>query len=78
MLLWLALFVFNPNFLPQYLIWALPFFLMAGYLKGFSRSEALAMTGAMVDSGKRLDLSRLSGPTVDKQLSLVAAEAVTR
>ena len=31
-LLWLALFVFNPNFLPQYLIWALPFFLMAGYL----------------------------------------------
>ena len=41
-------------------------FLMAGYLKGFSRSEALALTGAMVDSGKRLDLSRLSGPTVDK------------
>lgn len=31
-LLWLAIFVFNPNFLPQYLVWALPFFLMAGYL----------------------------------------------
>ena len=41
-------------------------FLMAGYLKGFSRDEAVALTHAMVDSGDRLDLSRLSGPTVDK------------
>jgi pyrimidine-nucleoside phosphorylase len=41
-------------------------FLMAGYLRGFSRDEAVALTHAMVDSGDRLDLSRLSGPTVDK------------
>ncbi len=41
-------------------------FLMAGYLKGFSRDEAVALTHAMVESGDRLDLSRLSGPTVDK------------
>ena len=32
-LLWLAVFVFSPNFLLQYLVWALPFFIMAGYLK---------------------------------------------
>jgi Glycosyltransferase family 87 len=31
--LWLAVFVFSPNFLFQYLIWALPFFIMAGYLR---------------------------------------------
>ncbi len=41
-------------------------FLMAGYLRGFSRDEAVALTHAMVESGDRLDLSRLSGPTVDK------------
>jgi hypothetical protein len=32
-LLWLAVFVFSPNFLLQYLVWALPFFIMAGYLR---------------------------------------------
>ena len=41
-------------------------FLMAGYLNGFSRAEAVALTVAMVASGDRLDLSRLSGPTADK------------
>jgi len=41
-------------------------FLMAGCLNGFSHAEAAALTAAMVASGDRLDLSRLSGPTVDK------------
>jgi pyrimidine-nucleoside phosphorylase len=41
-------------------------FLMAGYLNGFSRAEAVALTDAMLASGERLDLARLSGPTVDK------------
>jgi len=41
-------------------------FLMAGVLRGFTRGEAVALTGAMLDSGERLDLARLSGPTVDK------------
>ena len=41
-------------------------FLMAGYLRGFSHDETVALTDAMVVSGDRLDLSGLSGPTVDK------------
>jgi hypothetical protein len=31
-LLWLAIFAFSPNFFLNYLVWGLPFFIMAGYL----------------------------------------------
>jgi hypothetical protein len=31
-LLWLAIFTFSPNFFLTYLVWGLPFFIMAGYL----------------------------------------------
>jgi uncharacterized membrane protein len=31
-LVWLAVYVFNPNWFPQYMVWGLPFFLMAGHL----------------------------------------------
>ena len=31
-LLWLTVYVFNPNFFMQYLVWGLPFFLIAGHL----------------------------------------------
>ena len=41
-------------------------FLMAGYLRGFSHDETVALTDAMVASGDRLDLAGLRGPTVDK------------
>lgn len=41
-------------------------FLMAGYLRGFTYDETVALTDAMLASGDRLDLSQLSGPTVDK------------
>jgi Glycosyltransferase family 87 len=32
-LLWLAVFAVSPNFLLQYVVWAMPFFIMAGYLR---------------------------------------------
>ncbi len=41
-------------------------FLMAGYLRGFSAEETEALTAGMVASGEQLDLTALSGPTVDK------------
>jgi hypothetical protein len=32
-LIWLALYAFGPGFFFQYLVWGLPFFLVAGYIK---------------------------------------------
>ena len=40
--------------------------LMAIYFRGFEPGELRAWTGAMIDSGERLDLSGVGLPTVDK------------
>lgn len=40
--------------------------LMAGVINGFSDDEAVALTDVLLRSGDTIDLSRLSGPTVDK------------
>jgi pyrimidine-nucleoside phosphorylase len=52
-------------------------FMMAGRIRGFSRREALALTAAMVDSGATIDLSSLSGPTVDKHSTGGVADGTT-
>jgi pyrimidine-nucleoside phosphorylase len=52
-------------------------FLMAGYLRGFTEGETEALTEAMVASGDRLDLGRLSGPTVDKHSTGGVADGTT-
>jgi pyrimidine-nucleoside phosphorylase len=40
--------------------------LMAGVIRGFTDAEAVALTDVLVASGETVDLSALSGPTVDK------------
>lgn len=40
--------------------------LMAGVLRGFTETEAIAWTDVLLASGDTVDLSSLSGPTVDK------------
>ena len=39
-------------------------FLMAGVLRGFSKAETNYLTEVLLESGESLDLSGLSGPTV--------------
>jgi hypothetical protein len=46
-MLWLTVYVFSPNFLLQYLIWGLPFFIMAGYLREVAVLQ-LALVPALV------------------------------
>src|ERR1700687_3145617 len=48
---------------PDYQMAAL---LMAVYFRGLDRAEMNALMDAMLESGKRLDLSRLSVPRIDK------------
>jgi len=48
---------------PDYQIASL---LMAVYFRGLDRAEMNALTSAMLESGKRLDLSRLALPRIDK------------
>src|SRR5687767_1460959 len=48
---------------PDYQIAAL---LMANYFRGLDRTEMNALTDAMLESGKRLDLSRIALPRIDK------------
>jgi len=54
---------FSEGKVPDYQMAA---FLMAVYYRGLERSETNALMDAMLGSGKRLDLSRLSKPRVDK------------
>ena len=42
-LLWLAIYVFSPNFFLNYLVWGLPFFIMAGYL-----AEVAVLQGLLI------------------------------
>lgn len=40
--------------------------LMAGVIQGFTEAEAIALTDVLLASGDTVDLSSLSGPTIDK------------
>jgi len=52
-------------------------FLMAAYIRGLSAEETLAMTRAMVDSGRTIQLDGISRPTVDKHSTGGVADGVT-
>ncbi len=41
-------------------------FLMAGFINGFTKKETSALTEAMLNSGKIIDLSKIAGSKIDK------------
>ena len=47
-LIWLAIYAFFPNFLLQYLIWGLPFFIMAGYLRQTAILQAVLLPATVI------------------------------
>ena len=52
-------------------------FLMAAYIRGLDAGETLAMTKAMVDSGRTIPLAGISRPKVDKHSTGGVADSVT-
>ncbi len=52
-------------------------FLMAAFIRGLDAEETLALTRAMVESGRTLPLARVSGPKVDKHSTGGVADGVT-
>jgi pyrimidine-nucleoside phosphorylase len=52
-------------------------FLMAAFIRGLDAAETLAMTRAMVDSGRTIALPGISRPTVDKHSTGGVADGVT-
>jgi len=54
---------YTSDDIPDYQVSAL---LMAGFLRGFTRAETVALTNSMLHSGDVLDLSGLSAKKVDK------------
>ncbi|MGH2956312.1 MAG: glycosyltransferase 87 family protein [Solirubrobacterales bacterium] len=47
-LLWLAIYAFAPNPVFQYLIWGIPFFLMAGHLRGTVLLQAVVLVPILI------------------------------
>ncbi len=52
-------------------------FLMAAFIRGLDAGETLALTRAMVDSGRTLPLEGITGPKVDKHSTGGVADGVT-
>src|SRR5512134_1317007 len=52
-------------------------FLMAAFIRGLDPDETLALTRAMVDSGRTIKLDGVSRPTVDKHSTGGVADGVT-
>jgi hypothetical protein len=60
--LWLAVYSFMPFFFLQYVIWGLPFFLMAGYLREVAIAQALLLVPTILHEGAPWRSAALAWP----------------
>lgn len=52
LVVWTALFAFGLNFGPRYLVWILPFALMAGRLREAAALQLIAFPAAVIVAGR--------------------------
>ncbi|MGI9021596.1 MAG: glycosyltransferase 87 family protein [Solirubrobacterales bacterium] len=70
--LWLTVFVFGVNFGPRYLVWALPFMLMAGRLREAALLQAVTFPAAVLLATRLWSAEWVAIPYVVIMLGLLA------
>jgi uncharacterized membrane protein len=75
LIVWTALFALGVNFGPRYLVWLLPFALMAGRLREAAALQLVAFPAAVIVAGRLWDERWLATVYVILMLALLAAFA---
>jgi hypothetical protein len=73
LVVWTALFAFGLNFGPRYLVWALPFAVMAGRLREAAAVQLVAFPAAVIVAGRLWDERWLATVYVVLMVALLAA-----
>lgn len=73
LVVWSALFAFGLNFGPRYLVWALPFALMAGRLREVAALQLIAFPAAVLVSGCPWDHRCIATVYVVLMIALIVA-----
>ena len=73
LVVWTALFAFGINFGPRYVVWALPFALMAGRLREAAALQLIAFPAAVIVAGRTWDERWLATVYVVLMIALLVA-----
>lgn len=73
LVVWTALFAFGLNFGPRYLVWALPFALMAGRLREAAALQLIAFPAAVIVAGRTWNHRWIATVYVVLMIALIVA-----